>query len=42
MAMNILGGGIPETHEFRFRISPMMQAMTGEKGFTMQIAEDCL
>jgi hypothetical protein len=29
MPMNILGGGIPETHEFRFKISPMYMRMDG-------------
>ncbi len=29
MPMNILGGGIPETHEFRFKISPMLMRMDG-------------
>jgi len=29
MPMNIMGGGIPETHEFRFKISPMFMHMDG-------------
>lgn len=29
MPMNILGGGIPETHEFRFKIQPMFMRMQG-------------
>jgi len=29
MPMNIPGGGIPETHEFRFKIQPMVMRMSG-------------
>jgi len=29
MPMNILGGGIPETHEFRFKIQPAFMRMQG-------------
>ncbi len=29
MPMNIPGGGVPETHEFRFKLSPMFMRMEG-------------
>jgi hypothetical protein len=37
MPMNILGGGIPETHEFRFKISPMFMHMDGLRDGTADI-----
>ena len=29
MPLNIMGGGIPETHEYRFKISEMYMSMAG-------------
>ena len=40
MPMNILGGGIPETHEFRFKISPMFMRMDGLRDGTDSVDED--
>lgn len=40
MPMNILGGGIPETHEFRFKISPMYMRMDGLRDGTSSVDED--
>ncbi len=37
MPMNILGGGIPETHEFRFKISPMFMHMDGLRDGTSSV-----
>ncbi len=37
MPMNILGGGIPETHEFRFKISPMFMRMDGLRDGTSSV-----
>ncbi|SVD39034.1 uncharacterized protein METZ01_LOCUS391888, partial [marine metagenome] len=34
MPLNIPGGGIPETHEFRFKVSQMMMKMSGLKDGT--------
>lgn len=31
MPLNIMGGGVPETHEFRFKVSPMLMRMVGMK-----------
>jgi hypothetical protein len=43
MPMNILGGGIPETHEFRFKISPMYMRMDGLRDGTSNVhAKDIL
>ena len=38
MPMNILGGGIPETHEFRFKISPMYMRMDGLRDGTSNVS----
>lgn len=40
MPMNIMGGGIPETHEFRFKISPMFMRMDGLRDGTDSVDED--
>jgi hypothetical protein len=40
MPMNILGGGIPETHEFRFKISPMYMRMDGLRDGTDNVHAD--
>lgn len=37
MPMNILGGGIPETYEFRFKISPMLMHMDGLRDGTSSV-----
>ncbi len=37
MPMNILGGGIPETYEFRFKISPMFMRMDGLRDGTSSV-----
>jgi len=43
MPMNILGGGIPETNEFRFKISPMYMRMDGLRDGTSNVhANDIL
>lgn len=36
MPLNILGGGIPETHEFRFKISEMFMRMDGLRDGTAE------
>ncbi|NOZ09756.1 MAG: transporter [Gammaproteobacteria bacterium] len=38
MPMNIPGGGIPETHEFRIKISPMFMRMDGLRDGTNRVA----
>ncbi|OIO68644.1 MAG: hypothetical protein COW19_02625 [Zetaproteobacteria bacterium CG12_big_fil_rev_8_21_14_0_65_55_1124] len=38
MPMNIPGGGIPETHEFRFKIQPMQMHMSGLRSGTNDVA----
>ena len=38
--MNIMGGGIPETHELRFKISPMVTRMDGLRDGTDSVDED--
>ena len=38
MPMNIPGGGIPETHEFRFKISPVLMHMGGLRQGTHHVA----
>ena len=40
MPMNILGGGIPETHEFRLKISPMYMRMDGLRDGTDDVDVD--
>jgi hypothetical protein len=40
MPMNIPGGGIPETHEFRFKLSPMYMKMDGLRDGTDSIDAD--
>ena len=42
MPMNIPGGGIPETHEFRFKISPMFMRMDGLRDGTNGVDADDL
>ncbi len=37
MPMNIPGGGVPETHEFRFKISPMFMRMDGLRDGTSNV-----
>ena len=38
MPMNIPGGGIPETHEFRFKIQPVIMRMSGLQRGTSNVA----
>ena len=38
MPMNIPGGGIPETHEFRFKIQPVVMHMSGLQRGTSNVA----
>ncbi|MGD2138229.1 MAG: transporter [Gammaproteobacteria bacterium] len=40
MPMNIPGGGIPETHEFRFKLSPMYMRMDGLRDGTRSVDVD--
>ncbi|RMH38832.1 MAG: hypothetical protein D6688_14650, partial [Alphaproteobacteria bacterium] len=40
MPMNIPGGGIPETHEFRFKLQPMQMHMSGLRSGTTDVATD--
>jgi len=40
MPMNILGGGIPETYEWRFKISPMFMHMDGLRDGTSEVDID--
>ena len=42
MPMNIAGGGIPETHEFRFKLSPMFMRMDGLRNNTSNISRSSL
>lgn len=42
MPMNIMGGGIPETHEFRFKISPMFMKMDGLRDGTDSVDADAI
>ncbi len=42
MPMNILGGGIPETYEYRVKISPMLMHMEGLRDGTNSINPDDL
>jgi hypothetical protein len=42
MPMNIPGGGVPETHEFRFKISPMFMRMSGLRDGTDSVDPDDL
>ena len=37
MPLNILGGGIPETHEFRFKLSQMLHGYAGPCGMARPI-----
>ncbi len=37
MPMNIPGGGIPETHEFRFKLQPMYMHMSGLRSGTQDV-----
>ena len=37
MPMNIPGGGVPETHEFRFKIQPMFMRMKGLRSGTSNV-----
>jgi hypothetical protein len=37
MPMNIPGGGVPETHEFRFKVQPMYMRMDGLRSGTRHI-----
>lgn len=40
--MNIPGGGVPETHEFRFKFSPMFMRMEGLRDGTSDVDGDSL
>ncbi len=40
MPMNIPGGGVPETHEFRFKLSPMFMRMDGLLEGTAKVQPD--
>jgi hypothetical protein len=42
MPMNIPGGGVPETHEFRFKFSPMFMRMEGLRDGTSNVDETSL
>jgi len=42
MPMNIPGAGVPETHEFRFKISPMIMSMNGLRDGTDSVSSDSL
>ncbi len=42
MPMNIPGGGVPETHEFRFKLSPMFMHMGGLRDGTRRVDPDDL
>ena len=42
MPMNIPGGGIPETHEFRFKASPMYMRMDGLRDGTDNVDVDSI
>ncbi len=42
MPMNIPGGGVPETHEFRFKLSPMSMRMEGLRDGTSSVDGDSL
>ena len=42
MPMNIPGGGVPETHEYRVKISPMVMSMDGLRDGTSSVDGDSL
>ncbi|MFQ5464446.1 MAG: transporter [Thermodesulfobacteriota bacterium] len=42
MPMNIPGGGVPETHEFRFKLSPMYMRMDGLREGTGEVDPDAI
>ncbi len=42
MPMNIPGGGVPETHEYRVKISPMVMSMDGLRDGTSSVNGDSL
>ncbi len=42
MPMNIAGGGIPETHEFRFKLQPMFMKMDGLRDGTDSVSPESL
>ncbi len=42
MPMNILGAGVPETHEFRFKITPMFMNMDGLRDGTSSVNSDSI
>ena len=42
MPMNIPGGGVPETYEFRFKVSPMFMHMEGLRDGTDSLKADAL
>lgn len=42
MPMNIPGGGVPETHEFRFKLSPMFMSMDGLLDGSTDLNEESL
>jgi len=37
MPMNVPGGGIPETHEFRFKVQPEIMHMSGLRSGTKNV-----
>jgi hypothetical protein len=42
MPLNIVGGGVPETHEFRIKLQPMFMRMEGLQDGTTSITRDSL
>ena len=42
MPLNILGGGVPETHEFRIKLQPMFMRMEGLQDGTRSVNKDSL
>jgi len=42
MPMNIMGGGVPETHEFRFKIQPSFMRMQGVQQGTSNVSSNSL
>jgi hypothetical protein len=42
MPMNIPGGGVPETHEFRVKVSPMIMSMDGLRDGTSSVDSNSL
>lgn len=42
MPLNIMGGGVPETHEFRLKLQPMFMKMKGLRNGTSSVDGDSL